>query len=69
MIIADFTEFELEFFRQNCNFVGNEKLVFELRGKGVPLELIAEQVNLSVDGAKRISKKVNNKIKRTLSHF
>lgn len=69
MVISDFTELELEFFRQNCNFVGIEKLVFELRGKGIPLELIAEQANMSVDGTKRISRKVNNKITKAQPHF
>ena len=64
MIIADFTEPELEFFRRSCNFVGCERDVFELRSRGVPLEAIAEKVNMSVDGIKKISKKVNNKITR-----
>ena len=64
MIIADFTEIELDFFRRSCNFVGCERYVFELRSKGVPLETIAEKFNMSVDGIKKISKKVNNKITR-----
>ena len=64
MIIADFTEIELDFFRRSCNFVGFERDVFELRSRGVPLETIAEKVNMSVDGIKKISKKVNNKITR-----
>lgn len=64
MIIADFTEIELDFFRRSCNFVGCERDVFELRSKGVPLETIAEKFNMSVDGIKKISKKVNNKITR-----
>ena len=64
MIIADFTEIELDFFRRSCNFVGCERDVFELRSRGVPLETIAEKVNMSVDGIKKISKKVNNKITR-----
>ena len=62
MIISDFTEIELDFFRRTCNFVGCERDVFELRSKGVPLEQVAEQVNMSVDGIKKISKKVNTKI-------
>ena len=64
MIISDFTEIELEYFRRSCNFVGCERDVFELRSKGVPLEQVAEKVNMSVDGIKKISKKVNNKITR-----
>lgn len=69
MIISDFTKLELDLFRNNCNFVGNEKDIFDLRSQGVPLEIIAESLNLSVDGAKRISQKVNKKIIRVLSHF
>lgn len=62
MTISDFTEIELDYLRRNCNFVGYERDVFELRGKGVPLETIAEKVNMSVDGIKKVSRKVNIKI-------
>ena len=62
MIISDFTKIELQYFRDQCNFVGSEIDVFELRSRGIPLERIAEQVNLSVDGVKKISRKVNTKI-------
>lgn len=68
MNISDFTKPELDFFWENCNFVGNEKEVFDLRSQGIPLEVIAETLNMSVDGAKRISRKVNRKIIRT-SHL
>ena len=64
MIISDFTKPELEFFRDACNFVGNEALVFELRSCGQSLEEIAEILNLSVDGTKKVSRKVNRKIVR-----
>ena len=62
MIIADFTVPELNYFRENCNFVGLEIRVFEMRSQGVSLEEIAEILNMSVDGVKKISRKVNNKI-------
>ena len=64
MIVADFTKPELDFFRLNCNFVGNEINVFELRSQGVSLEEIAEALNMSVDGIKKVSRKVNNKISK-----
>ena len=64
MIISDFTVPELNHFRNQCNFVGNETNVFELRSQGVPLEEIAERLNMSVEGIKKISRKVNNKIER-----
>ena len=66
MVVSDFTVPELEHFRENCNFVGNEIQVFELRSKGIPLERIAEELNMSYEGIKKISRKVNHKIKRVL---
>ena len=67
MIISDYTEHELEYFRKSCNFVGNEKEVFELRSKGIPLEQVAEYINMSVDGVKKVSRKVNRKIVTALT--
>ena len=64
MIIADFTNTELDCLRKNCNFVGNERGVFELRSQGLSLEEIAEVLNLSVDGTKKVSRKVNKKVAR-----
>ena len=66
MIISDFTVSELDVFRRSCNFVSNEKMVFELRSQGLCLEEIAEVLEMSVNGVKKISRKVNNKILRVL---
>jgi len=66
MIIADFTVPELNYLRENCNFVGLEIRVFDLRSQGLTLEEIAEILNMSVDGVKKISRKVNKKIIRIL---
>lgn len=66
MVVSSFTVPELNFFRDNCNFVGNEAQVFELRSQGIPLEEIAEILNMSAEGIKKVSKKVNNKITRVL---
>jgi transcriptional regulator len=66
MIVSDFTVPELDRFREQCNFVGNEIQVFELRSQGIPLERIAEYLNMSVTHTSRISQKVNNKIKKIL---
>ena len=62
MIISDFTKPELEVLRNNCNFVGTETDVFELRSQGIPFEEIAETLNMSVRNVKYISRKVNDKI-------
>lgn len=64
MIVSAYTTPELDFFRENCNFVGKEIDVFEMRSQGVSLERIAEYLGLSVEGVKKVSRKVNNKIMR-----
>ena len=66
MIVSDFTVPELDFYRANCNFVGAERQVFELRSQGIPLERIAETLDMSVEGIKKVSRKVNNKISKVL---
>ena len=66
MIISNFTEPELDKFRKLCNFVGDELFVFEYRSQGLTLEQIAEILDLSVDGIKKISRKVNKKIIKVL---
>ena len=62
MKIYDFTLPELNYFRDNCNFTHEEQMLFDYRAKNIPLEYIAEIMNISVSTANRISKKVNNKI-------
>jgi len=64
MIVSNYTVPELNFLRENCNFVGNEIRVFDLRSQGVPLEEIAELLDMSVTHIGRISQRVNKKIKK-----
>ena len=66
MIISDFTVSELDYFRDKCNFVNLEISVFEKRAKGISLGQIAEDLNISYDYARKISRKVNNKILRVV---
>lgn len=66
MTISDFTVPELEYFRKNCNFVNLEIMVFEGRANGVPLEQIAEDINISYDYARQLSRKVNKKILKVI---
>ena len=66
MIVSDFTRPELNYLQENCNFVGLEQMVFDLRSQGVSLEQIAEILNMSVEGIKKVSRKVNNKIMKVL---
>ena len=72
MIISKYTKPELDYFREQCNFVGVEIDVFEMRSQKIPLEIIAEKLDYTIDGIKKISKDVNNKITRVNSlsrHF
>ena len=64
MKIYDFTVPELNYFREYCNFTNEERILFEHRSKNIPLETCAEIMNVSISTAKRISKRVNNKIIR-----
>ena len=69
MIVSSFTKPELNILRENCNFVGDEITVFELRSVGVPLAEIAEQLSYIHSGIKNVSRKVNSKIERVLSIY
>ena len=66
MNIKEFTKPELDYFRENCNFVGIEKEVFELRSQGIPLEVIAEMQHMTVDGINKVRKRINRKIIKVL---
>ena len=66
MVISSFTKPELDNFRENCNFIGCEATVFEMRSQGVPLEIIAETLDYTCDGINKVSRRVNNKIKAVL---
>lgn len=69
MIIKNYTEPELEYFRQNCNFVGPEIDLFQLRSEGISLEVIAEMLGYTNDGIKGVSRRVNDKITKVMTHF
>lgn len=62
MIISDFTKPELDYLREQCNFVNLEIGLFEKRAKGIPLEQIAEELGISSDYARKLSQRVNKKI-------
>lgn len=64
MNINSFTVPELNYFREYCNFTKDERTLFEYRVLEYPLERCAELMNVSISTAKRISRKVNNKIIR-----
>lgn len=64
--ICDFVEWELEMFRKECNFTEEELDFFNLRAKNIPIETIAELMNVSVGKANKLSSKVKKKIIKVL---
>ena len=66
MKVCDFVEWELQKFRDECNFTPEEQEFFEYRAKDVSLERIAEYMNISKGKADKLSRKVKAKIIRVL---
>ena len=66
MIIQDFTEPELDIFREKCNFSELESIVFEHRARGHTLQEIADTFSISIDYTRKLSQKVNKKIIKVL---
>lgn len=62
MKIYDFTQPELDYFREYCNFTPDQRKLFDYRAQNIPLEQCAELMNVSLPTIKRLSRKVNNKI-------
>lgn len=67
MIIGDMTVPQLEFYRTYCNFVGTEKVLFDLRASGHTLDECCEYLNMDLSSVKRLSLKVNNKMIKVTS--
>lgn len=66
MIIADFVEWELEMFRRECNFDEEQLEFFNYRARNIPIEQIAELMNISVGKANKLSRKVKDKMIKVL---
>ena len=66
MIISDFTQPEITYLLDNCNFTELEEKLFQYRADGLSLDLIAERLCISRDWAGKISQKVNKKIIKVL---
>ena len=64
MKVYDFTVPELNMFVRIATSQIVERTLFEYRAKNIPLEKCAELMNVSLSTAKRISRRVNNKIIR-----
>lgn len=66
MQICDFVEWELQKFRDECNFTNEELEFFNYRAKNFTIETIAEMMNISVGKANTLSKKVKKKILKVI---
>lgn len=66
MHICDFVEWELQKFRDECNFTDEEMEFFNYRAKNISIERVAEMMNVSVGKANKLSRKVKDKMKRVL---
>lgn len=66
MIISDFVEWELQKFRDECNFTKEEMEFFNYRAKDMTIEQIAEEMSISVGKANKLSSKVKKKIIKVL---
>lgn len=66
MKIRDFTEPELEMFREKCNFTEEELRYFNLRAKDITNTAIALQMYISEAKVSVLAKRVKSKMKRVL---
>lgn len=57
-----FTKKDIDRFLTECNFTPDEEKLFRLRCQEYTLEYCAEKMNVSISTAKRLSRRVNNKI-------
>lgn len=64
--IRDFVEFELEYFRQNCNFSDSELQYFNMKSKDKSHIEIAMEMNVSEAKVAKLSKRVRDKIIRVI---
>lgn len=66
MVICDFTQTEINYFIEKCNFTDSETSLFLLRSKNIPLVQCSIRMNMSLDGVKKLSRKVNRKIIKSI---
>lgn len=66
MKLYDFVEWELQKFRDECNFTEDELAYFNLRSKGYTNQQIAIQMNVSEGKVSKLAKRVKIKILKVL---
>lgn len=66
MKIRDFVEYELEVFRNECNFTDDELRYFNLRAKDKSNVQIALEMNISESQVSKLAKRVKKKMLKLL---
>ena len=66
MIPSRFIQSEIDYLVEVCNFTPDELQLFLMRTRDKSLVQCSIEMNISIDTAKKISRKVNNKIIRVL---
>ena len=69
MQIYDFVEFELQYFRDNCNFSSQELEYFNLRAKHKSNVEISLTMHVSEGQVSKLAKRVKDKMKRVLPYM
>jgi len=64
--IADFVEWELQYFRDNCNFSNSELTYFNLRAKGKSNIEISFEMHISESMVNKLARKVKTKMLKVL---
>lgn len=67
MKICDFTMPEIRYLLAECNFTKEEETLFLMRSKDIPLEMCAENMNVSTKTIDRLHKKVKDKVGRIIN--
>lgn len=66
MKIYDFTEPELQIFRQQCNFTEDELYCFNLKAKNKTIVQIALEMNVSEPQVSKLTARIKKKILKVI---
>lgn len=64
--VYNFVEWELQKFRDECNFTDEELQCFELKAKDKSIEYIAQKMHISTAKVSRLVKRVKSKILKVI---
>ena len=64
--VYNFVEWELQKFRDECNFTDEELQCFELKAKDKSIEYIAQEMHISTAKASRLVRRVKSKILKVI---